>query len=79
MFPTLAPPLVVELPTDMPATRTQDQPRIVHLFPKPDGWILMSRDKGEQGMHFADLGRALDVATSGDRQVRVVVHERGAD
>jgi hypothetical protein len=38
----------------------------------------MSREKGEQGTHFADLGRALDVATAGDRQVHVVVHERGA-
>jgi len=38
----------------------------------------MSREKGEQGVHFSDLGRALDVATAGARQVHVVVHERGA-
>lgn len=62
----------------MPASETRDNPRVVHLFPKTDGWILMSLERGEQGMHFADLGRALDAATSGDRQVHVVVHERGA-
>ena len=62
----------------MPAIGTREHPRTVHLFPKADGWILMSLEKGEQGMHFADLGRALDVATSGERQVHVVVHERGA-
>jgi hypothetical protein len=62
----------------MPATGTIEHPRTVHLFPKADGWILMSLEKGEQGRHFADLGRALDAATAGDRLVHVVVHERGA-
>lgn len=62
----------------MPASLTREAPRTVHLFPKADGWILMSGDRGEHGTHFADLGRALDVATSGERPIHVVVHERGA-
>lgn len=62
----------------MPTATHQQQPRTIHLFPKSDGWILMSPDRGEQGMHFSDLGRALDAATAGERPVHVVVHERGA-
>jgi hypothetical protein len=77
--PTLAAARVVELPNEMPALPNNPQPaRVVHLFPKQDGWILMSIDKGEQGTHFSDLGRALDAATAADAQVHVVVHERGA-
>ena len=77
-FPTLAGAWVVELPTDMPKVESKRQPRVVHLFPRSDGWILMTHEKGEQGMHFTDLGRALDAATSDDCQVHVVVHKRGA-
>jgi hypothetical protein len=69
---------VVELPNEMPALSNNQRPRVVHLFPKQDGWILMSIDKGELGTHFSDLGRALDAATAADAQVHVVVHERGA-
>lgn len=62
----------------MPASNSNRAPRTVHLFPKPDGWILMALDKGEVGQHFPDLGRALDAATSGLAQVHVVVHDRDA-
>ena len=62
----------------MPATGVQEQPRTVHLFPKADGWILMSLGQGENGRHFSDLGRALDAATAGDKLVHVVVHDRVA-
>lgn len=62
----------------MPASSIRKAPRVIHLFPKQDGWILMSADKGEQGQHFSDLGRALDAATAAGIQVHIVVHERGA-
>jgi len=62
----------------MAAHSTAERARTYHLFPKADGWILMSQDKGEQGVLFTDLGRALDAATSGDRPVHVVVHDRGS-
>jgi hypothetical protein len=60
----------------MPPQTNRYAPRTVHLFPKQDGWILMALDRGEQGIHFPDLGRALDAATAGLAQVHVVVHDR---
>ena len=38
--------------------------------------MLVSDDRGERAKHFADLGRALDAATAGDRPIHIVVHER---
>ena len=68
----------VELWDVMQTSSVRRQPRVVHLFPKQDGWILLSLDRDEHGTHFSDLGRALDAATASGVQVHVVVHERGA-
>lgn len=62
----------------MPTNSAHQGPRTVHLFPKPEGWILMSLESGEQGQLFPDLGKALDAATSSLAQVHVVVHDRTA-
>jgi len=62
--------------SEMQSGASHHGPRTMHLFPKADGWILMSQEKGEDGRHFPDLGRALDAATSGLAPVHVVVHER---
>ena len=73
----MAASLLAELPKEMATLPTRRQLRTVHLFPKQDGWILMSLDDGERGKHYADLGCALDAATRRGPQLRVVVHERG--
>ncbi|MEO8541011.1 MAG: hypothetical protein ABI577_14820 [bacterium] len=51
--------------------------RTVHLIPRGEQWVLITSGRNEDGTTFSDLGRALDAATQGDRQVHVVVHERG--
>lgn len=76
--PTLRRPATVEVRYEMPASRSSREPRVVHLFPKQDGWVLMGLDKGEVGQHFPDLGRALDAASSGFSPVHIIVHEREA-
>lgn len=50
----------------------------LHLVPRGAEWRLL-RDGDDQPLGvFTDLGRALDAATRGHQQVRVVVHERDA-
>jgi hypothetical protein len=52
--------------------------RTLHLVPRGSQWRLL-RDGDDQPLGiFTDLGRALDAATRGHQQVRVIVHERGA-
>lgn len=62
----------------MPTHPVQEAPRVIHLVPREEGWVLLGEDGSGDGPTFPDLGRALDAATSGDAPVRVIVHERGA-
>jgi hypothetical protein len=59
-------------------TATAEAPRTAHLFPRPNGWIVVLNDKTEDGVLFPDLGSALDAATTGERPVHVIVHDRDA-
>jgi hypothetical protein len=39
---------------------------------------VVLNDKTEDGVLFPDLGSALDAATTGERPVHVIVHDRDA-
>ena len=55
--------------------------RTIHVFPHSDGRWEVRVDGGPTPLTFADLGRALDAATSiatGGTPGRVVVHEQYA-
>jgi hypothetical protein len=56
-----------------PAIREGD-PQTLHLIPRDGAWRLQREGDDAPLAVFADLGRALDAATSGPNQVRVVVH-----
>lgn len=61
----------------MTEDRENQQPSTVHIVPKGRMWhVVRSESESEQGTAHADLGKALDAATSGPVLVHVVVHPR---
>lgn len=54
-------------------------PEPIHVFPRTDGWVVIRGAATEVTRHYANLGLALDAATSGCHPVHVVVHEAEHD